>query len=284
MPQPMQQLLFTFGLQQAGLKWGNIGKHYIPIHFSPPHTVPSVLTCPVNGTIWIFVGWRWVILTLGSKVQRRTRSVCSPWWWNIPSRWICQLKQNVFKYLNVIIVFSPFLLAQRLWSFLVLLQTVDLLSHPVDCIWLILAWSAVRVAPNFTFLTQPVASAVKKGREPPSLPILMAPHRHLQHSRGKELGMGLKVTKGFSRESYFSSGRYCISRASLPHIHPSLLPLFCFISLFYWMLSPSSFITHTLCFFVRNVLLCKGFPNWWMVMGSLGVCVWSFLYYDSFYH
>lgn len=36
------------------------------------------------------------------------------------SRQICWFKWNVFKNLNVIIMFSPFLLAQRLWSFLVL--------------------------------------------------------------------------------------------------------------------------------------------------------------------
>lgn len=73
--------------------------------------------------------------------------------------------------------------------------------------------------------------------------------------------MGLKVTKRFSRESDFSSGRYCISWASLPHIHPFVL-----------------------CYFVRNVLCVRVSPadGWlWVVWGFVFD---FFLYYDSSYH
>lgn len=72
---------------------------------------------------------------------------------------------------------------------------------------------------EFTRASQPVAAATKRDwASKPASPV--APHHHLQHSQGRSEGMALKVTKSFSREPDFSSGRYCISWASLPHIHP----------------------------------------------------------------
>lgn len=59
--------------------------------------------------------------------------------------------------------------------------------------------------------------------------------------------MVLKVTKSLGRESGFSSGRFCISWASLPHIHP-----FVFI------------------FSLKNVFCARVPPSCWVVMGTFG--------------
>lgn len=148
MPQPMQQLLFTFGLQQAGLKWGNeVGSHwhfqqwtqyeFIESTLCPEHQGP--ILCHIKSILAKY--WKEIfssffglsrnpllLVTIvpdvgfqSTKEQINLFPVIHLWKIAIArSRWIHWFKWNVFKNLNVIIVFSPFLLAQRLWSFLVL--------------------------------------------------------------------------------------------------------------------------------------------------------------------
>lgn len=128
MPQPMQQLLFTYGLQQAGQKWGKTS--WWPL-------------APLHNSVLLFYFffhsvWRLlypdmffhatVIIHDSAKTVNRSKEM---WLFSCfrhrhkYSRLIGLLKWNVYKNLNVIIMLSPFLLAQRLWSFLVL-KRVDL--------------------------------------------------------------------------------------------------------------------------------------------------------------
>lgn len=134
MPQPMQQLLFTFGPQQAEPKWGNeVGSLWLTWlcgirTFSPYH--PGRVLCRVESTStadpvfnyldireFHFSGWfTWFQTTKGGQEQ-----IPSTVEFAISrSRRTCRFKWNVLKNLNVSYVISPFLLAQRLWSFLVL--------------------------------------------------------------------------------------------------------------------------------------------------------------------
>lgn len=61
MPQPMQQFLFTFGLQQAGRKWGNevcfswrTQSDFIPSAHHPDH--PRQTKCSqMNPAVWILL-------------------------------------------------------------------------------------------------------------------------------------------------------------------------------------------------------------------------------------
>lgn len=170
-----------------------------------------------ESSCWIFFGHcdfralNWSKLTIMPTITRPLSL--------LRGRWICWFKWNVLKNLNVIILFSPFLLAQRLWSFSGALKgrlaesygLRDVTDHGFR-----------RVAPTKTSQKQPVAAATRRERasEPANM---VATHRR-QHSQGRARdGVENSFKKKFEARIWSWSGRYCISWASLPHIHPSLL-------------------------------------------------------------
>lgn len=99
-------------------------------------------------------------------------------------------------------------------------KKVDLLSHSADCMWLILAWSAVRVVPNLHSLTQPVAPAVKKGREPPSLPISW--HHTAACNTAREGARGGLVSNDKFRTRIWFLVWEVLYQLSISTSHPSL--------------------------------------------------------------
>ena len=134
-------------------------------------------------------------------------------------------------------------------------------------------WKCSLGSVYFTFLTQPVAPTVNKGREPPSLPIRW--HQTATHNTARERARdGLESNEKSNRPRIRFSrpgGTVSAEHLYLTSIHPCSPLSFYFLNLLDAL--PLLFYkSFTLCsgFFCGICPVCEVFPTRWATKGSTG--------------